>query len=199
MLAIQSDPSSLDAIRALPWVDQIGLGLLALFLLLGFWRGLWWQVMRLVGVSASVLLARSLTPRFTPEVEGSLSLSSSASYGLVWFALFVSGLIIASVAGLLGKRALDALALGWVDRMGGALAGGLTGLILHGALLLLFIGVGTTDWSAEALRGTRSQRLLDVVTNRWPILVDAKVSDKIVGPWVDALGLQRYPLEGEDD
>lgn len=198
MLAIQTNPDSLQSLRTLPWIDQVGLALLALFLFLGFWRGLWWQVMRLVGVAASVLLARSLTPRFSPELEASLNLDSSATYGLVWFGLFAGGLILASVAGLLGKRALDALALGWLDRFGGAMAGGLTGLILHGAWLLLAIGVGTTDWSTDTLRGTRSQRLIDVVSNRWPILVDARVSEKLVRPWADALGLERYPRPGEN-
>ncbi|MFT7676717.1 MAG: putative membrane protein required for colicin V production [Planctomycetota bacterium] len=196
MNPIEAAPKFWHALRDLAWVDQLGLGLLALFLVLGFWRGLWWQIIRLAGVGAAVLLARSLTPDMAPEVEIHTNLSSAAAHGLVWFVLFTSGLILASVAGLMGKRALDALALGWVDRFGGALAGGLTGMILHGAVLLVFTSLGTTDWSANALGGTRSQRLLNVVTNRWPILVDAKVSNKIVGPWAKKLGLERP--EGSD-
>lgn len=194
MNPLEAAPKALQALRDLAWVDQLGLSLLVLFLMLGFWRGLWWQIMRLAGVAAAVVLARSLTPEFAPQLEGSMNLSSPAAHGLVWFTLFVTGLVVASVAGLMGKRALDALALGWVDRFGGALAGGLTGMILHGSVLLVFTSLGTTEWSTGALGGTRSQRLLNVVTNRWPILVDAKVSDKIVGPWANALGLDRPEL-----
>ena len=183
--------SSLDALRHLPWVDQVGLAALGLCLLLGFWRGLWWQVMRLVGVVASVGAARTFAPRFAPEVFGAFDISSSAAYALVWFGIFLGGLIVASVIGLLGKRALDALQLGLVDRFGGALAGALTGLILHSAFLILITGMGETEWSQRTLQDARSKRLLDVVSNRWPILVDAKTRKQVVEPWADALGLKR--------
>ncbi len=106
----------------LPWIDMVGLGLVALFLVLGLVRGLWWQVIRLLGVATAVGLARALSPRFTPTVAESFpELSASITYGLVWFALFVSGLVVASLLGLIGKRALEAMQLGLVDRAGGAL------------------------------------------------------------------------------
>ena len=42
-----------SAASGLATVDQVGLGLLALFSLRGVWRGLWWQVMRLLGLGAA--------------------------------------------------------------------------------------------------------------------------------------------------
>jgi|GEM_PF-1411414 len=178
-------------VQALPWVDKMGLGFLVVFLLLGAWRGLWWQIVRLTGVVLAVLVARSMTPRWVGDVESSFNLTEGPAYGLTWFTIFVLGLVVAAFLGRLGKHALETMQLGAVDRLGGALAGALTGLVLHGALLLLLTGLGTTDWSTHTLAGSKSERLLDAVSNRWPLFVDAKVRERIVGPWVDALGLER--------
>ena len=46
-------------LSALHWIDQVGLGISALFLALGAWRGLWWQVVRLLGLAAAVAIADS--------------------------------------------------------------------------------------------------------------------------------------------
>ncbi|MEL6860427.1 MAG: 4-hydroxybenzoate octaprenyltransferase, partial [Pseudomonadota bacterium] len=45
-----------------------GAGRIGALLALGFFRGLWWQVMRMVGVAGAILLARSLAPRFEPQL-----------------------------------------------------------------------------------------------------------------------------------
>jgi uncharacterized membrane protein required for colicin V production len=172
-------------------IDKVGLGLVALFLLLGIWRGLWWQVIRLLGVVAAVVAARTLTPRFTPQIESAIEQSPAVAYGVVWFSLFLCGLVLASLLGMIGKRALEAMQLGLVDRFGGALAGALTGVLLHSALLLLLSGFCTATWSASLLDGTYSEKLLVNVSNRWKLMVDAEAAEKIVGPVSEALGIQR--------
>ena len=189
---------------ALPWIDQVGLGLLAVFLVLGAFRGLWWQIVRLLGVVLAVYGARALAPRWVGDMQSRFDLSEGPAYGLTWFTIFVLGLIVAALLGRLGKKALDAMQLGPVDRLGGAMAGALTGLMLHGALLFLLTGLGTTAWSTQTLAGSKSERLLDAVSNRWPLFVDASVREQVVGPWVDALGWkvpgesQGKPQTGEE-
>ncbi len=188
-----------SAILSLPWIDQVGLVLLAVFLVLGAIRGLWWQIVRLLGVVLAVTGARALAPRWVDDMQASFDLSPGPAYGLTWFTIFVLGLVVAALLGRLGKKALDAMQLGPVDRLGGALAGGLTGLMLHGALLFLLTGLGTTEWSTRTLAGSKSERLLDTVSHRWPLFVDASVRERVVGPWVDALGWQTRPQSPEPE
>lgn len=171
---------------SLPWIDMVGLGLVALFLILGLVRGLWWQVIRLLGVVTAVGLARALSPRFTPTVAESFpELSASITYGLVWFALFVSGLVVASLLGLIGKRALEAMQLGLVDRVGGGLAGAVTGLLFHAAVLVVLCGLGTEAWTERTMEGTKSAVLLDTLARRAPLIMDVQAAER-VAPWAFA-------------
>lgn len=183
--------STFDALRNMPWIDQVGLALVSVFLILGWWRGLWWQVMRLLSVMVGIGVARSFAPDFAPHLNEAFKISESAAFGLCWFGLFLGTLIICSVIALTGKRVLEALQLNLVDRFGGALAGGLTALIIHAAFLILITGLGETSWSQRTLRDARSKRLLDAVSNQWPILVDAKARERFVDPLVVPLELQR--------
>ena len=48
------------ALLEMHWLDLIGLVLCLVFIILGTVRGLWWQVIRLVGLAAAVALARLL-------------------------------------------------------------------------------------------------------------------------------------------
>ena len=182
---LQDDTGFVAAARDLPWIDQLGMVLVVVFALLGIWRGLWWQVVRLAGVVAAVALARGLTPRFQPSVEGSLDVSPAVSHGIVWMAVFVAGLVVATLFGMIGKRALEAMQLGLFDRAGGAVAGALTGGVLHTALLVVLSAFGTQEWTESNLEGSRSAALLTQLTQR-PILLDAQAADKIVKPWAES-------------
>ncbi len=150
-----------QSIGALATVDQVGLGLAGLFLLLGLWRGLWWQVIRFLGVVLSVTLARALSPELEPHVSGALDLEASVSFGLSWFLIFLTGLLVAALLGLLGKKALEAMQLGLMDRIAGGVLGVATGLSLHVALLVLLGGIGTRSWRAEHIEDTHSWHLLE--------------------------------------
>ena len=175
-----SAPAPFDQVLSLPWVDQVGLGLAGLFLLLGIWRGLWWQVIRLVGIVAAVALARALTPRFTPTVESTLGFGPDMSHGITWLALFLGGLVLASLFGMLGKKTLEAMQLGLVDRAGGALAGIATGAVLHAAFLVVLTGVASQDWSERTLSGTKSAYLLDTLSRKAHVLMDAEAAERLL-------------------
>ena len=166
-----------------PWIDIVGLGIIAYFLVRGIATGLVWQIARLVGVVIAVMVARSLSPDFTPRVQEALSLPLQACQGLVWFTVFAVTLIIAALLGRLGQRTLEAVQLGPMDRMGGALAGALTGAIVHCALLVLLSSVGTTNWTAGMLEGSASASMLDSLSRKQHLLLDAQAAERIVGPW----------------
>jgi uncharacterized membrane protein required for colicin V production len=169
----------LAAMLEMHWLDLIGLGLCLVFIVLGTVRGLWWQVIRLVGLAAAVALARLLAPRWGGAFQEASGLEPHVSQGLVWIAVFIVGLLLASLLGILGKRSIDAMKLGLVDRFGGAVAGLVTGLLLHAAILMGFCYLGPQPWTAESLRGTWSESLAQSVSTNLPVLLDGASLDRL--------------------
>ena len=166
-----------------PWIDIVGLAVVGLFFVLGLRHGLVWQVTRLIGMLVAVALARSLSPEFVPHVEEILSLPTKACQGIVWFLVFTATLVITAMIGMVGRRALEAVHLGPMDRMGGGLAGAVTGVIVHSALLVLLSSVGTTAWATETFKGSASASMLDSLSRKSHILLDAQAAERIVEPW----------------
>ena len=166
-----------------PWIDLVGMGLVLLFFILGLRHGLVWQVTRLIGMLVAVTLARSLSPEFVPHVESALSLPTKACQGIVWFLVFLATLLVTAMIGVVGRRALEAVHLGPMDRMGGGMAGAVTGVILHCAFLVLLTAVGTTDWASRTLRGSASASMLDSLSRKTHLLLDAQAAERIMEPW----------------
>jgi uncharacterized membrane protein required for colicin V production len=165
-----------------PWIDLVGLAIITLFLVLGAMRGLWWQVVRLLGVVASISIARALAPRASPLLAKILpGLSPTLANGLAWLVLLIAGLLAVSMIGRLGRATLEAAKLGTLDRVGGALAGLASGILVHTVLLLCLCQVASSAWSATAVQGTRSQDLLDVVADHFPMLLDAHAAESVRG------------------
>ncbi len=190
----EADPGLWEKTLALPWIDQVGMVLIGIFMILGIWRGLWWQVIRLLGVIMSIALARALTPRLQPTVAEAFDLSPALSHGAVWFTIFVGGLVVATLLGLIGKKALEAMQLGLVDRAGGAVIGGLTGGILHSALLVIISSLGNADWNhANLPQDSASARWLREFSS-WELgPLDVQARETIVERWAD-----RWPRKKVD-
>lgn len=151
-------------------IDWIGVGICGLFALLGILRGLWWQVIRLVGLVCSAALARTFSAPWGEALEQSSDLSIEVATGAVWLGLFLAGIILTAVLGTLGKKSLQAMQLGLVDRAGGLVAGIATGALIHVAWLVVFAHLGPQPWTADQLEGTYSRTLLQGVTTRYPVL-----------------------------
>ncbi len=168
----------------LPWLDLVGLVLIGALCLLGFMRGLWWQVVRLLGIAASVGAARALAPKATPHLLDLFpEMNERLGLGLVWFGIFVLGLVLVSLIGLLGKKSLEVMQLGFADRMGGALAGLLTAILVHAALLVALLHLGPEEWTQGAMRDTTSRMLLDSLSRKVPLVVDAETAERL-SPWL---------------
>jgi len=154
----------------LEWIDWVGVGLCGLFTLLGLIRGLWWQVIRLVGLIGAAFLARFLSGPWGQWVQEKSEMPSEIATGLVWLGVFVLGIAITAVIGTIGKKSLEAMQLGLVDRLGGMFAGLATGLVLQAAILVSLAHLAPQGWVQRTLAGTYSRGLLEVVTTEWPIL-----------------------------
>jgi uncharacterized membrane protein required for colicin V production len=171
----------------LSWIDWIGLGLSGLFLLLGVLRGLWWQVIRLVGLGASVGLARAFSQSWGASLHEMTDISLEVSEGIVWVGLFILGIVATAFIGTLGKKSLQAIQLGMMDRAGGALAGLATGLCLHVALLVALGILGPQPWTQNTLEGTYSSQLLAFVTTRHSVLTsEDSGSTEALQQWLGA-------------
>lgn len=191
--AIQGDPAAAapaggigSIFSGTPWIDVLGLTVVTLFFILGIRHGLVWQVTRLIGMLVAVTLARSLSPEFVPAVESALNLPTKACQGIVWFLVFLATLLVTGLIGMVGRRALEAVHLGPMDRMGGGLAGAVTGVIVHCALLVLLSSVGTTAWATHTFKGSASASMLDSLSRKSHLLLDAQAAERIMEPWGQA-------------
>ncbi|MDZ4774253.1 MAG: CvpA family protein [Planctomycetota bacterium] len=165
------------------WLDILGLALVLYFLVIGARRGMWWQIVRLMGIVATVAVARAAAPRIAPRfAEAFPDLSVRVAGGIVWTIVILLGLLVVALVGRLGKESLEAAQLGTIDRVGGALAGALTGVLVHAAIVLCLCQVGAADWSVAQVRGTTSQRLVDSVGRKLPLFLDAQARETLE-PW----------------
>jgi uncharacterized membrane protein required for colicin V production len=178
-------------VRGTPWIDLVGLATVVTFLGLGIKHGLVWQVTRLLGMLLAVVIARSVSPAITPKFVGALDLPERACQGIVWLLTFLACLMIASGIGMVGKRALQAVQLGPMDRTGGALAGAATGMVVHSALMILLMSVGSTRWAAHTFEGSHSAVLLDNLSRKSNFLLNAQAAERIVEPWGQQYDLQQ--------
>lgn len=201
ILALLQDPEAAPAASSgLATVDQVGLGLIGLLALLGIWRGLWWQVMRLAGLAAAVIIARAVSPKLGPKLESLVDLDPSVAQGIAWLVLFVAGLAIAALLGRLGKKSLEAMQLGLMDRVGGLVAGVATALLLFTSAL-----VGTSylapEWTSRALKDTYSGALLELVSSRAPVMMDQPAAQRFQHFLDEAPSRRSAPAESapEDD
>jgi uncharacterized membrane protein required for colicin V production len=166
------------------WVDGVGLALVLLLACLGAVRGLWWQMVRLCGVVAVFSVARALAPRISPRLGAWFpDLSPQIANGLAWTLVLIAGMLGVALVGRIGKAALDAAALSAFDRIGGMVAGALSGLLVHTALIVATTQVAPQSFTAKSIDGTHSQALVATL-DRWvPNLLDPHAREALAaGP-----------------
>ena len=157
---------------SLAWIDTVGLVIVGVMLLLGAFRGLWWQVIRLVGLVGAVAIARALSPQLTPHLADFFpDLPPRVAFGIVWLTVFLAGLTAASLLGVLGRKLLTTMQLGLVDRAGGALVGTATGAMIHLALVAAVSQLAPADWVTKNVGGSYSEVALDAAGSQWNLIV----------------------------
>lgn len=116
-------------------VDLAFLGVLALSLLIGAWRGLVYEVLSVLGWAASFYLAQW----FAPDVALMLPLQSASEpvrYAAAFVLIFVVAVFAAGLLAVLIKKVIEAIGLRPVDRTLGAAFG-----LVRGVILLLAVTV----------------------------------------------------------
>jgi membrane protein required for colicin V production len=116
-------------------VDLAFLGVLALSLLIGAWRGLAYEVLSVLGWAASFYLAQWLAP----DVALMLPLQSASEpvrYAAAFVLIFILSVFAAGLLAVLIKKLVEAIGLRPVDRTLGAAFG-----LVRGVILLLAVTV----------------------------------------------------------
>jgi membrane protein required for colicin V production len=167
----------------LHWIDIVGICVAGLFLALGLWRGLWWQVVRLLGLAAAVGIARWVGPVWGEDMAEWAGLNEAVAAGLGWFCAFLLTLVGAAFLGSVGSSTIDAMKLSLVNRFFGAVAGLVTGLLLHSALSMAGSLFASQEWRSATFAPTYSGQLVDSLTKRWPVLssVPLEVMNELQG------------------
>jgi membrane protein required for colicin V production len=118
------------------WLDYAVIGVFAVSLVLGAWRGLVREIVSILGwviaFLAANLLAGPLGPAM-PEMIPTPELRVAAAY----VAIFAVALILTSLAGLVLSKVVAAVGLGGIDRMFGTAFGAARGLLILFAAALL--------------------------------------------------------------
>lgn len=154
------------------WLDVASLVLVLLCIVLGARRGTWWQLVRLLGLVATLAVARAIAPRFSEGLTNVVGFTPQMSNGILWSAILVLGLIVVALVGRLGKLVLEGAQLGALDRAGGALLGALSGVLLVAGLVVCAAQIASGGWSERNLRSTRTQGLVDTLARTIPGALD---------------------------
>lgn len=160
------------------WIDVASLVLLLLCLVLGARRGTWWQLVRLLGLVATLAVARAIAPRFSEGLTNVLGFTPAMSNGILWSAILVLGLIVVALVGRIGKLVLEGAEMSVLDRAGGAALGALSGLLLIGGLWICASQIASSGWNERHLRGTRTQGLVDTLARAIPGALDPLAGER---------------------
>jgi membrane protein required for colicin V production len=168
------------SLTSLPWIDKVAAVLLAIFIVLGIFRGLWWQIIRMAGFVGAFAAARIFSPKLEPLLSDTFGIAEPRfAQGLAWFVIFIAGLVVAVLFGRLGNKLLESLKLGLVNRAAGAVAGAATAILIHSAILAVLSLFASGEWLNTELEGSYSADLLEVLAQRWPVIVDEQQ-----GQWI---------------
>jgi membrane protein required for colicin V production len=126
--------------------DLALLGVLAVSLILGAWRGFVYEVLSVIGWAASFYLAQWLAP----DVAVRLPLQSASDpvrYAAAFALVFIVAVFVAGLLAVLVKKLIEAVGLRPVDRTLGAAFGVVRGVIL---LLAAAVVINMTAFRSSA-------------------------------------------------
>lgn len=121
-------------LQSLGWVDLTALGILGLFFLIGLWKGLVWQVSRVVILAASVWMTsrwgRGLGNLYSSWCAGDPTPQQvqTANY-LAYATVFLAVLVVLSLLALAVQNFVKKAGMTFFDRLGGGVFGVVTGAV----------------------------------------------------------------------
>ena len=111
------------------WLDYALIGVFAVSMVLGVWRGLVREVLSVLGWIIAFLAANLLAGPLGPEMPQSIP-TPELRVAAAYVAVFAASLIVTSLVGLLLSKIVKAVGLGGLDRALGALFGAARGLLI---------------------------------------------------------------------
>jgi len=114
----------------------LAVAIIAVFTVMGFKVGLVRRVVEFVGLLLSFLLATNLASRWSEPLAGATGLEERVAVYVAWIILFLLGLVATRIAAWFISKTIRISILGWLDRLGGAVFGLLTGAILTSVILI---------------------------------------------------------------
>ena len=127
------------------WLDYTVITIALLSALLGWWRGLVYEVLSLLGWVAAILVTRLFAPSavpYMPAVLGTEAVRIVAAYA----ALFIGTLIIGGIMAWSLSKLVKFVGLGWIDGLLGVLFGMVRGVLI---VLALVLAAGMTGLPKE--------------------------------------------------
>lgn len=153
-------------LQSLGWVDLTALGILGLFFLIGLWKGLVWQVSRVVILGASVWMAsrwgRGLGSLYSSWCAGEPTPQQlqTANY-LAYATVFLVVLVVLSLLALAVQNFVKKAGMTFFDRLGGGVFGVVTGAVGFVCLLTaakMFLPGSSVVMAAEDSHSLRYAR-----------------------------------------
>ena len=118
-------------------IDIILLAILALGVIRGYMRGLVRQLASLVGLVAGLLIARALYAGVGEYLSVQMGTSVGLSQVIAFFLIWIAVPLVLSVVAFLLTKALQIIKLGFLNRLLGAVLGGLKYALILSLLLQL--------------------------------------------------------------
>lgn len=119
------------------WIDIILAIPLLIGLAVGIYKGILKTIGTLIGLFLSILLAYCFADNLTAFVESCFAVSSNQSYVLSFALIFITTFILCVIVVKIIEKFLEAVTLGWANR----LAGGLFGVLKYALLLSVLINL----------------------------------------------------------
>jgi hypothetical protein len=116
----------------------IGVVFLAIagFTVWGLRVGLVRRVLEFLGLIGSFLCASHLGPQGAPWLAEHTHLQQKVALIIAWIAVFLAGLVVTRLIAWAVSKTVRISIIGWLDRLGGAVFGLLTGTLLISAILV---------------------------------------------------------------
>lgn len=158
------------AVQDLGWVDVTALSVIAVFFVVGLFKGFVWQISRV----AILVVAYVVAGRFGADLGASLAQlmgspvpspeQQDTSVYLAYVAIFLGVLIVLSLLALLLQKLVRKAGMTFFDRLGGGVVGIATGgavvLFLLAVVLMFFHGSNLAEAAGRSKTGELSQQAI---------------------------------------
>ena len=118
------------------WFDYSVIAIVILSALLGWWRGLVYEVLALLGWLVAGIVARLFAAKVAPYMPAALG-AEAVRIVAAFAVLFIGALIVGGIVAWLLSKLFKWVGLGWLDSLLGGVFGVLRGVLVVLALVLL--------------------------------------------------------------